>query len=186
MFQTPQAQAKGPLLEFMEIKYDKTFRTKSGYCHILQDKIVFSKDGDLEKALTEKGQNHNSKSFKILFAFILCILIYFVYDQYKKEIIDLNTLTISLIACPFIYFFVALGLNYETIAQIDRKKINKTQLHSRTHPLTYPKFIIYFDNEMGKKKVTAVVFRDPNLFGKTDMENAIRILREENLIETKK
>lgn len=29
---------------------NKTFRTKTGFCHVLPDKILFSKNEDLEKA----------------------------------------------------------------------------------------------------------------------------------------
>jgi len=165
---------------------NSTFKTKTGYCHILPDKIVLSVDGDIEKALNATSEKHNPKALKSIFALIIIFLLGSVYYQYRNLQIDLGTVIFIVVFSLILYFILLKMLSYPSVHQIDRSKISKIKLFKSHGGLTYSKFIVYFESENKKKMATDITLPDPNIFGKKYLDDAVKILTDEKLLDTEK
>lgn len=168
----------------MSTNKNRTFRTKTGFCHVLHDKILFSKNEDIEKALNETTENPNPISMKLILGLIFIGPVFIAYNQYSKSVIDKTTFIITLLILPIIYFLISKFLKLKTISQIERNKISRIKLYKSLGGLTYTKFVIYFEAENKKRMATAITIPDQNIYGKRDIDNAIKIFTEENLLET--
>ena len=60
------------------------FRTKTGYCHILPDKIVLTRDGIIGN-LAKVTMGNNISRPLIIYGLFSILLIYYAFDSFKKE-----------------------------------------------------------------------------------------------------
>lgn len=165
---------------------DKSFRTKTGYCHVLPEKILFTKNGDIENVLSNKTENKDPALFKVIFAILFLALLYLAYTQYKKEVITLTTFIILIILLPVIAFLFSASLKPNTVNCINRDKIKRVKLYKGLGGMTYSKLFIYYEAENGRQLVKDISLQDPILSGKKGMEHVLKILSDENLIDLKK
>ncbi|MCZ8286111.1 MAG: phosphoribosylaminoimidazolesuccinocarboxamide synthase [Bacteroidia bacterium] len=158
---------------------EKTFRTKTGYCHILPDKVVLSRDGipgNTAKVIV------GNTIYRILFIYsmILCVLIYGMYDLYQKEHFFLVSLygLISL----FLLYGVISSLNNSTAPVIDRNKIRNILFRKGIPGLTRSRFEIKFEDEFGKIKKRLIMLPGSMSDGPDETKKALKIMTEEKLM----
>src|SRR3989344_1787462 len=100
----------------------KKFKTKTGYCHILKDKIVLSRDGIVGNVASVVSGNHIYQSV-IIYLTAVGFLTYFLIKNYSEKSYVGIALDATLIAVLSYYIFRAFG--YSATPVIERSKISQ-------------------------------------------------------------
>ena len=134
----------------------KTFKTKTGYCHILTDKIVLSRDGIIGN-VSEIVVGNTMAKILIVYAIISVIFIYLGIENLKKG-----------------------GYTVATPV-INRNTIKKVVFKKGIKGITRPRFEVTFLLENKTKKRLIML---PGSFtgSEQDLSNAIKIMKEEGLL----
>jgi hypothetical protein len=166
----------------MDIDSQKKFRTTTGFCHILPDKIAFTKDGRQESIDLSPPKDHRSVKFALVYGLIIFLIIGFIVYKYLGQEIDLATtiITISLIVV-FLYYIYKV-INYQARTYFDRDKIVKVKYISALSSLTHGQFIFSIKSDNGKILNANIILRPKNIYGKQETEDAIKIMVDEGLI----
>lgn len=158
---------------------EKIFKTKTGFCHILEDKIVLTRDGIVGNIAKVTVRN---SIFRILliYGLISCYLLYSAYDLYTKGEI-FQTLFFGLIAIYLIYGVIR-SLNNSTTSVIERDKIKSVILKKAIPGLTRSRFEIMFEDKNGKIKKRLIMLPGSLTGGPSETEIAVKIMAEEKLL----
>jgi hypothetical protein len=128
---------------------EKTFRTKTGFCHILPDKIVLTRDGVIGN-VAKVTVGNNIARILLLYGAITVGLIYFGYEAYNNGQ-TFQPILFGLIGLYLIYGIVS-SLNNSATPTIDREKIKAVKLKKAIKGLTRSRFEVLFEDENGKIK----------------------------------
>lgn len=158
---------------------EKTFRTKTGYCHILPDRIVLTRDGVIGN-LAHVVSGNRIYRILIIYGFLACFLLYRMYNLYTKGHTIL-AIVFGLFAA-FLVYGVFTSLNHSAAPIILRNKIKSTRFKKAIPGLTRSHFVIIFEDEHGKIKKRMILLPGSMTGGQTETENALKIMREENLL----
>lgn len=155
---------------------EKTFRTKSGYCHIFPDHILLNRSGvagSLSKALVGK----NVLRILIIYGIMTLALAYLAYDYYQKGYSG------TAIFFAVASFLVALNLlksrKYSAEHKIPRDKIRQVTFQNATSGFTRSSFLIEFENEQEQIKKRLILLPGSLTGGAEETERALEIMREE-------
>lgn len=159
---------------------EKTFKTKTGFCHILPDKIVLSRDG-LIGNVAKVTVGNNVSRILIIHGVLSIGLFYFAFDGYKNGRIA-QTLFFGLLGIFFIYD-ILVSFNNSATPIIERDKIKEVKLKKSIPGLTRSRFEVFFENEHGKQKKRLIMLPGTLSDGQNETEKAIKIMVEEKLIE---
>lgn len=101
---------------------EKTFKTKTGFCHILPDKIVLTRDGIIGNVAKATVGNNISRIL-ILYGGLSFGLFYFAFNSYKNGQIA-QPMLFGLLGIYLIYGILN-SINNSATPIIDRKKLKK-------------------------------------------------------------
>ena len=158
---------------------EKKFKTKTGFCHILPDKIILTRDGiigNVAKITVGNGINR----ILIIYSAISIFLIYSAYSNFKKDE-KFSAIFFSLIAFYLIYNIIK-SRNNSASPIIERNKIKGVKFHNGKIGITRSRFEIKFEDENGKIKNRLIMLAGSLNDGKRETENALEIMKSENLI----
>lgn len=157
---------------------EKTFRTKTGFCHVTADKIILTRDGVIGN-ISSVTVGNNISRILIIYGLLSIVLIYFAYDSYVKGDTAM-TLFFGLIGLYLIYGIVKSRHNSATPI-IERKDIKNVTYNSGTSGLTRPRFEIEF-NDNGQIKKRLIIL--PGTLGGEQSEGAkaVQIMKDEKLL----
>jgi hypothetical protein len=158
----------------------RIFKTKTGFCHLLPDKIVLTRDnviGDLSKIVV--GENI-AKSL-IVYGVFSCVLLYFAFQNYRKGLI-FEPILFVIIAVLLIYGILT-SLNNSSLPIIERQRIKQIKYKKAIIGLTRSRFEVYFENEDGKIKKRLIMLPGSLSKGEEESEKAINMMVEEKLLE---
>lgn len=158
---------------------EKTFRTKTGYCHILPDKIVLTRDG-IPGNVAKVAVGNTIYRVLFIYSLILCLLIYAMYDLYQKGHVFLLSLY-GLIALWLLYGIIS-SLNHSGTPVIDRNKIRSVLFRKGIPGLTRSRFEIKFEEESGKIKQRLIMLPGSMSDGTKETEKALKMMAEENFM----
>lgn len=159
---------------------EKRFKTKTGYCHILPDKIVLSRDGvigNIANVTVGKG----IARILIIYGLLSIFLIYSAIEKYKVGAIGLAIL-FGLVAAYLIYGILT-SINNSSTPLINRGSIHKTLFKKGIKGLTRARFEVYFRVSPEKIKKRLIMLPGSLTGGDTETDIAIKIMKEEGLIE---
>lgn len=156
-----------------------TFRTKTGYCHVLPDSIVLTRDG-IAGNVAKVVVGNNIARIMIIYGFAVLVLLYIAYDDYKQGQIVMP-IWFSFMAVFFIYGIVASSKNSAT-PYIPRNSIKAVTFKKGVYGLTRSRFEVLFETEDGKVKKRLILLPGSLTGGAFDEEKALAILREEKLL----
>jgi hypothetical protein len=158
---------------------EKIFRTKTGYYHILPDKLVLTRDGILGNIAKVTVGN---TIYRILFIYsiISCVLIYGMYDLYQKE----HFFLVSLYGLITLFLLSGIigSLNNSTAPVIDRSRIRKIIFRKGIPGLTRSRFEVKFEDESGKIKKRLIILPGSMSDRINETEKALKIMAEEKLM----
>ncbi len=158
---------------------DKTFRTKTGYCHILPDRIVLTRDG-IPGNLAKVTVGNTIYRILFIYSILSCVLIYAMYDLYQQEHFFLVSLY-GLIVLFLVYGIVS-SLNNSTTPVIDRNKIRSILFKKGIPGLSRSRFEITFEEESGKVKKRLIMLPGSMADGTKETEQALKMMAEEKLM----
>ncbi|OUJ73309.1 phosphoribosylaminoimidazolesuccinocarboxamide synthase [Hymenobacter crusticola] len=160
-------------------KEHKVFKTKTGYCHILPDKIVLAREG-LIGSLAEAHVGNNIARPLITYGVFATLLAYWSYNNYKDaEYIMAGYL--GLLAVILVYV-ILISLKNSAQPIIERKQIQKIVFKPAFRGLTRARFEILFRDKNGKMKKRLIMLPGSLNGGKAGTDKALIIMQEENLI----
>ncbi|WP_298140630.1 phosphoribosylaminoimidazolesuccinocarboxamide synthase [Flavobacterium sp.] len=158
---------------------ENTFKTKSGYCHVLPDKIVLTRDGvvgNLSKVVNGNGIFR----ILILYSLISIYLLYYAYSKFQKDEIVSAILYFGL--TTFLIYGIFKSKNNSARSIIERSKIKEVKFINGNKGVTRSRFEILFEDEKGQIKKRLVLLPGSLSDGENEAKNAIAIMKNENLI----
>lgn len=164
-----------------DIAVDATsFRLKSGYCHILPDKIVLSGDQN-PSYLPPQAPNR----IALALLFYLAVSGFLLFQAYEVYIHGQTALAIVLCAASLTLIYgIVLNRNNSTSNIIPRDKIRKVVFKQGSKGLTRTHVQVYFEDKDGKVKRRLLLLPGSLSGGDGETEKAVRILHTEGLIES--
>ncbi|WP_294082799.1 hypothetical protein [Proteiniphilum sp. UBA5384] len=158
---------------------EKTFKTKTGFCHILPEKIVLTRDGIIGNVAKATVGNNISRIL-IIYGGLSIGLFYFAFDSYKNGQIAQPAL-FGLLGIYLIYGIVN-SINNSATPIIDREKIKEVKFKKAIAGLTRSRFEVLFEDEQGKIKKRLIMLPGSSTDGKSATAKAIKIMTDEKLI----
>lgn len=157
---------------------EKTFKTKTGFCHITADKIILTRDGVIGNISKVTVGNKMTRILTI-YGLLSIGLIYFAYDSFVKGDMT-TTLFFGLIGLYLIYGIVN-SRNNSATPVIERKDIKSVIYNSGTPGLTRPRFEVEF-NENGQIKKRLIMLPGTLAGGQSEADKAVQIMRDAKLL----
>jgi len=158
---------------------EKTFKTKTGFCHILTDRIVLTRDGVIGN-VAKVTVGNNITRILLIYGAISIGLFYFAFDSYKSGQ-TFQPFLFGLIGAYLIYGIIN-SLNNSETPIIDRKKIIEIKLKQGRSGLTRSRLEVLFEDENGKVKKRLIMLPGSLTDGQNETETAIKIMTEEKLL----
>jgi len=158
---------------------EKTFKTKTGFCHILPDKIVLTRDGIIGNVATVTVGNNISRIL-IIYGGLSVGLFYFAFDNYRNGQIA-QPILFGLLGIYLIYGIIN-SINNSATPIIDRQKIKEVKFKKAIVGLTRSRFEVLFENDHGQIKKRLIMLPGSLTDGQNETEKAIKIMTDEKLI----
>jgi hypothetical protein len=159
---------------------EKKFKTKTGYCHILDDKIVLTRDGIIGD-IAEVTVGRNIFQVLVLYGLISIGLIYVAIENFIKHDYFLAIIFILLVA--YLIYGILSSLNNSATPVIDRQSIKEIKFKKGMVGLTRTRFEVYFKDANGKIKKRLIMLPGSLTGGLTETDIAYKMMLDEKLIE---
>ncbi len=151
---------------------EKAFKTKTGFCHLLPDRIVLTRDGIVGNSISRT---------LIIYGAIIIGLFYFGLDAFQ------NGQTIQSILFGLIVIYLIYGifnsLNNSATPVIDRERIKDVRFKKGVKGLTRSRFEVMFEDESGKIKKRLIMLPGSMTDGDNEAKKAVEIMKAENLLK---
>ncbi len=157
----------------------KFFETKTGFCNVFTDKIVLSRDININN-ISKVKPNNNIKSLLIIYGLILIFLFYKSYTIFmeKDYVFSLFFLFLGL----YLLYGMITSKNSSTTSLIHRNSIKEVVFIKAKPYLTKAYFEVYFTDENNSTKKRLIMLPGSFSNGKSETEKALKIFKEEGLI----
>ncbi len=161
------------------MKVEEKFKTKKGYCHVLTDKIVLTRDGiigNVGELTTGKKINRTI----VIYSFVAVISLFNAY----KSLMENHWLFFTFQILFGIYMIVSLFKSFElsTTPVIERNRIIDVQFEPERKFLTRSYFKVNFEQNDGKKKSRLIMLPSSLKGGTKETEKALEIMKSAGLI----
>jgi len=161
------------------MKNEKTFKTKTGFCHILPNKIILTRDGIIGN-VAKVTVGKNITRILIIYGGLSVFLLYSAFNSFQKGQVPISTL--YLIVGLFLIYGIFASLNNSATPIIERNKIKSIKFKKATFGITRSRFEILFEEENGKIKKRLIMLPGSMSNGQNETERAIEIMKEEKLM----
>ena len=158
---------------------EKTFKTKTGYCHILPDKIILTRDGIIGNVASVTVGTNISRIL-LIYGVISIGLFYYAFESYKNEQ-KLEPILFGLLAI-YLLWGVIKSLNNSATPIIERPKIKKVVFKKAIKGLTRSRFEVFFEDKHGKIKKRLILLPGSLSDAENETVKAIKLFTEENLL----
>lgn len=162
------------------MEQEKTFKTKTGFCHILPDKIVLTRDGVVGN-VAKVTVGKSIVRILIIYGVMTVGLFYFGFEAYKNGQ-TLQPILFGLIGVYLIYGIIN-SLNNSATPIIDRDRIKEVILKKAIKGLTRSRFEVMFEDENRKIKKRLIMLPGSMTDGQSETEKAIAIMKDEQLLK---
>lgn len=158
----------------------QTFRTKTGYCHICEDKIVLSREKD-SNATIESSKNRIGLTF-LFYGLLSVFMLYHSYDRYVSGHIGEFAYYGTMGLIPLILIITSRNLSSTNL--IWRNSIKKIEYRSGTKFVTRSRFLVTFEDEKGQIKKRFIFLPGSLSNGESATAEALEIMKEEKLVQS--
>jgi hypothetical protein len=135
---------------------ENTFRTKTGYCHITEDKIILTRDGIIGN-LSKVTMGNNIARPLIIYGIISLGLFFLAFKSFSKgQKISAN---ISLVLGLLLVVNIIKSFNNSATPVIDRDKIRDIEFKNAITGATRSYFIVHFENDKGAVKQRLILLQ---------------------------
>ncbi len=158
---------------------EKTFKTKTGFCHILSDKIILTRDGIIGN-VSKSTVGNNIGRVLLVYGGLSTFLLYSAFNDYKNGQIA-TSIFFGIIGLYPIYGIIT-SLNNSATPIIERSKIKNIKLKKAIFGLTRSRFEILFEDDNAKTKKRLIMLPGSMTNGQSETEKAVKIMTEEKLL----
>lgn len=158
---------------------EQKFKTKAGFCHVLPDKIVLTRDGVVGHVSELIVGN---KIYQVLSVYGI-ISIVFLYQAYTKFVNkDWIVFICYLIIGVFLIFSIARSAKLSATPIIERDRIRKIEFKQAKKFLTRSYFKIDFEQKNGKIKTRLIILPGSLSGGEEETKKALEIMKNTGLL----
>ena len=157
---------------------EKTFKTKTGYCHILPDKIVLTRDGiigDIAKITVGNG----IARILIIYSIFAVFLLYFAFKAYQESKVVTTLFYVGF--AVYLFYKIKQSTNYSAISTIERNKIKEVKFIDAKYGATRSRFEVLFEDQKGKIKTRLILLPGSLNDGENETKKALEIMKSEKL-----
>lgn len=158
---------------------EKTFKTKTGFCHILSEKIILTRDGVIGNISKTVVGNGISKIL-IIYSGIAVLMFYNAFTSFQNNQTG-STILFSFLAIFLIYSIIK-SLNNSATPIIERNTIKDAKFINGKNGLTRSRFEIMFEDENGKLKKRLILLPGSLNDGNHETKKALEIMKSEGII----
>ena len=158
---------------------EKIFKTKTGYCHILPDKIVLTRDGIIGN-ISQTVNGNGILRILVIYVAISIFLLYKTYSSFIKGQ-NISALFFIIIAIYLIYSIIK-SINNSATPIILRNKIKEAKFINAIPRVTRSRFEILFEDEKGKIKKRLIMLPGSLNDGQNETNKALEIMKSEKII----
>jgi hypothetical protein len=162
--------------KFME---ENKFRTKTGYCHILEDRILLTRDSIVGN-ISEIAVGNNISRILIIYAIISIFLFYFAFEYYREE--KSASMVFNVILGLFLVYSIKKSWNNSAASIIQRESIKEVKFMNAKYGATRSVFEIIFEDLDGKLKKRLILLPGSLNNGPEETEKALAIMKNNKLI----
>ncbi|OYU80702.1 MAG: phosphoribosylaminoimidazolesuccinocarboxamide synthase [Flavobacterium sp. BFFFF1] len=159
---------------------ESKFKTKTGYCHILPDKIILTRSGTVGEVSKIVVGNGISRML-IIYGVIALSSLYFAFTSFKSG--ENGFALLYLFIVSYIVYGITKSVNNSATPIIMRDKIKGVTFHSAKPGRTRAYFEIGFEDENGKLKNRLIMLPGSMNDGKNETEKALFIMEHADLIK---
>ena len=131
-----------------------TFRTKTGYCHLFPDQIVFSKQEQVDDFSQLKSENRVYQN-AIIYLILIGLCAYWAFRSYEEH--SMIRFTVACSIGGILFLSILRLFSYSDTAIILRKQISGVQFRKAVPFVNYAQFTVFFTDEKGRKKKRLVL-----------------------------
>ncbi len=158
---------------------EKVFRTKTGYCHVLPDKILLTRSGAAGSAAKLMVGDHIGRIL-IIYSGLAVFAVYSCWSSIQR-----NELVFAIF-----YGGLAIALAYHVVRswsnsaapEVDRSAIQHVRFKPAAPGLTRAFFEVHFSDARGRARKRLILLPGSLTGGPDETERALRVMREEGLI----
>lgn len=159
---------------------ERVFKTKTGFCHLLPDKIILTRDGIIGN-VAKVTVGNNIIRISLIYGGLSAILLYSAFNSYKEGQI-LIPIIFVIIGLYLIYVIIT-SLNNSAAPIIERDKIRTVKFKKAIKGLTRSRFEVMFEDNKGKVRKRLIMLPGSLTDGQSETEKAVKIMTEEKLID---
>ncbi|MFC7773042.1 phosphoribosylaminoimidazolesuccinocarboxamide synthase [Flavobacterium sp. GCM10027622] len=164
--------------QLLKMESEKKFKTKTGFCHILPDKIILTRDGIIGNIAKITVGNKISRILIIYSGFAI-FLLYFAFTAYQEN--KVVTALFNLFFASYLLFRVKQSSNYSAISTIERNKIKDVKFIDAKYGTTRSRFEVLFEDENGKIKTRLILLPGSLNDGENETKKALEIMKTEKI-----
>lgn len=162
------------------MKTEQTFKTKTGFCHITEDKIILTRDGIIGN-VAELTTGKSIYRILGMYGIMAVILLYMAYTKLIKK--DWIELAMYFGIGAYLLYSMTKSINLSAIPIIERDKIKNVEFKSAKKFLTRSYFKVNFEQNDGKVKSRLIMLPGSLTDGINETEKAIGIMKNAGLIK---
>ena len=162
----------------MEI--EQKFKTKTGFCHILTDKIVLTRDGIVGN-VTELTTGNNIYRILGIYGIMSIVLLYMAYTKIMKE--DWIEFAVYCGIGIYLVYSLIKSLNLSATRIIMRNKIKNVEFKPARKFLTRSYFKVDFEQNNRKIKSRLIMLPGSLNKGTNETQKAVEIMIKAGLIK---
>ncbi|MCG2429935.1 hypothetical protein [Aequorivita xiaoshiensis] len=155
------------------------FKTYEGFCHILEEKIIFTSDGNLEN-YTSKDTSENKVIYTISIIFTVLCFLYLTYNSFKNS--DWINLLLLFGIVVFTIYDSFRKRKYFNTSVIKREKIIRVTFHRSKKCFSRAYFRVDFIDDKNKSKSRKIILPGSLCRGLSDSNKALDIMLEQGMI----
>lgn len=158
---------------------ENTFKTKTGYCHILPDKIVLTRDGIIGN-ISKTVNGNGIIKILLIYSAIAIYLLYKGYSSFIKE--ERFSALFFIIVAFYLIYSIIKSINNSATPMILRDKIKDVKFINAIPRVTRSRFEILFEDEKGKIKKRMIMLPGSLNDGENETKKALEIMKSEKII----
>jgi len=155
-----------------------SFRTKVGFCHILEDRLVLNREAKIKEGL-KLTPNHSMLKYLLLYGILLVVLGFAIYDTLQKGRLAFPIL-FCLLGAMYLYGWISCFF-YSSTPVIYKKDIEKIEFKKGIAGITRGRFVVHFQKENGKKSMRMIMMLGVLTGGKKATADAMNVMKEHQL-----
>lgn len=157
----------------------KTFRTKTGYCHITDEQIILSREG-VRGEMAKVTVGNTILRILVIYGIISIVLISVSIFGFIKG--DYFPASITLLVPAYLIYGIFKSLNNSATPVIERNSIQKVNYVKAKKGITRAYFEVYFKNEKGKIKKRLILLPGVLESSQDEIDETVNIMRVEGFL----